>query len=314
MSFVRANPGGWSVGAQLTSAQQNALDIDHANALDKTVAGDSIAGTVHVASGASLTFDSGSTLTGTVSNGTLQIAGSFQIAAQVASAIAAGTANAIVTGVASGITSNIAGGIASTVVGGISLAGGVNDWPTFSLTRSKHYAFPPRTLDPSVIAPFGTSTATAKWNVGLFAQGVSGTASAIQAIPLAIETPHQGATLSSITVVFAVGQAHGSPPFVGPSLQVYRYPLTAGATLTFQSLAATAQQFATVPGTGAAWYNGGLVQTFLYVCNQNHVIDVTSFTYQMLLADENGSGALGGNNYIGFIANYTGVPNLQFST
>lgn len=34
MSFVRVNPGSWAIGAVLTSAQQNQLDIDHAAAFD----------------------------------------------------------------------------------------------------------------------------------------------------------------------------------------------------------------------------------------------------------------------------------------
>lgn len=42
MSFTRAKPLGWAFGEILTSAQMNALDTDHANAIDKT--GDSITG------------------------------------------------------------------------------------------------------------------------------------------------------------------------------------------------------------------------------------------------------------------------------
>lgn len=34
MSFSRAKPAGWAFGEILTSAQQNQLDIDHANAID----------------------------------------------------------------------------------------------------------------------------------------------------------------------------------------------------------------------------------------------------------------------------------------
>ena len=35
MSFTRVKPLGWAINEKLTSAQQNQLDIDHANAVDK---------------------------------------------------------------------------------------------------------------------------------------------------------------------------------------------------------------------------------------------------------------------------------------
>lgn len=44
MSFTRAKPAGWSSGDTFTAAQANAIDVDHANALDKTSAGDTISG------------------------------------------------------------------------------------------------------------------------------------------------------------------------------------------------------------------------------------------------------------------------------
>lgn len=61
MTFARINGGGWAANASLTSAQANALDIDHANALDKTVAGDTIAGVVILGAAAKLTTSGGGT-------------------------------------------------------------------------------------------------------------------------------------------------------------------------------------------------------------------------------------------------------------
>jgi hypothetical protein len=46
--FSRINAGGWASGDPLTHTQANNLDIDHANALDKSTAGDTILGTVNV--------------------------------------------------------------------------------------------------------------------------------------------------------------------------------------------------------------------------------------------------------------------------
>ncbi|HEY6461622.1 MAG TPA: hypothetical protein VIY73_15750, partial [Polyangiaceae bacterium] len=50
MSFPRINPSGNPVGGKVTSAQFNQLDVDHANALDKTIAGDQLAGVMTMAS------------------------------------------------------------------------------------------------------------------------------------------------------------------------------------------------------------------------------------------------------------------------
>jgi hypothetical protein len=114
MAFVRVKPGNWAVGEQLTSAQMNTLDIDHANALDKSSAGDQIAGLI--------------TFTGT-----------GQMQANRITAIQATAATAI--------QSLIAGGISSNAVGGIALNGGANDWPTFP-ARGHAYVVTPQSLGP----------------------------------------------------------------------------------------------------------------------------------------------------------------------
>lgn len=44
MSFNKIKPAGWAVNEKLTSAQMNALDTDHANAIDKT--GDTVEGVI----------------------------------------------------------------------------------------------------------------------------------------------------------------------------------------------------------------------------------------------------------------------------
>lgn len=67
MSFSRVKPGNWTLNEKLTSAQQNLLDIDHANAVDKT--GDTVPGTIGVAgalqinSGGAFTALAGSSVT-----------------------------------------------------------------------------------------------------------------------------------------------------------------------------------------------------------------------------------------------------------
>jgi len=44
MTFSRVNASSWATGAEVTTAQINQLDLDHANALDKSIAGDGVFG------------------------------------------------------------------------------------------------------------------------------------------------------------------------------------------------------------------------------------------------------------------------------
>ncbi|MRG98200.1 hypothetical protein [Polyangium spumosum] len=71
MSFTRIKPGGWAVNEKLTSAQQNQLDIDHANAVDKT--GDTVEGLITFQGGGGITIATGGFLT--ISGGSLNISG-----------------------------------------------------------------------------------------------------------------------------------------------------------------------------------------------------------------------------------------------
>src|SRR5580704_12436882 len=104
MAFTRVNPSGWAIGAKLTSAQQNQLDIDHANALDKSAAGDTLLGVVVLGPGAQL------------------------VAANAANIVASGE-NAIESSSYLGINATVAGAIIASAAGAIqpTVAGGIND-------------------------------------------------------------------------------------------------------------------------------------------------------------------------------------------
>jgi len=56
VSFTRVNPLGWALFEELTSAQMNALDIDHANALDAVGGGAHVTANPLSVSGAKWTF------------------------------------------------------------------------------------------------------------------------------------------------------------------------------------------------------------------------------------------------------------------
>lgn len=104
MAFVRVNPGGWAVGDVLTSAQQNELDIDHANSLDKTTAGDTISGDIILASTAAL-------LCGFTGN--------------------------IVASAGGAIQATFAGAIESLTVGGFEFNGGTSDYGALNPLRTR---------------------------------------------------------------------------------------------------------------------------------------------------------------------------------
>lgn len=108
MTFPRVNPGSWAVNDKLTSTQQNQLDIDHANAVDKT--GDTISGTVN-------------------------LAGFGKISANIH--------DSCISTVDAGISTNVARGISINNDTGLVLEG-ATCWPSFRTTRAYYDIIDPR--------------------------------------------------------------------------------------------------------------------------------------------------------------------------
>lgn len=147
MSFTRINVAGWAVGAKLTSAQMNALDIDHANAADKTTAGDTISGLWTFAATSEALFTNPNTFN--LGGPGAGLAGTFQaLSANIAGAILAQAAGAIAAAVINGISDGgVSKGIGPTVnkgiwdggiVGGIAgtVAQGIMAYATKAITSS----------------------------------------------------------------------------------------------------------------------------------------------------------------------------------
>ena len=64
MTISKVNPNGWPTNGTLTSAQLNQIDIDHVNAVDRSIAGDTIVGAISMSgAGASITCPN-TTMTG----------------------------------------------------------------------------------------------------------------------------------------------------------------------------------------------------------------------------------------------------------
>ena len=311
MTFARVNAPGWSVGAKLTSAQQNQLDIDHANALDKT--GDtipntsviSLAGTMNISGGGGITVNSTGGVNSLVSGGV-----TASVAQGVLSIAAGGISSNVIAGisptVAAGITDgSVVGGISTTIAGGLALGGGPVDWPAFS-SRSITVCCPP--------LPMGPATG---WTA---TQGcIVGPATAT-AIYLAMPRLWPGCTITNIAAIVKVPGPHSSVPADLPKISVYSFSWSAGGSpmqvflrspnsVTFGD----AGSGSAYPGSPSAWDALGNLQSWNYVCNQNNTaIDTTHTGFYITLTDENGSGAVSGNEYFGFEVTMTATSLALF--
>lgn len=329
MSFTRVKPGGYSVGGKVASGEFNQLDLDHANALDKT--GDTITGTIHVGNGATLQFNSGGFLslapgstvgaggtinlgsgsvTNVVSGGQIRVQFDSGVQAQVADAINSNIAGGIAPGVAGGISDGgIQGGIAVTQAegitstaagGGIYLNGGANDWPILGIGGARAgRAF-------TLACPIVPRGAPSGWTVTPYGvQGSAGTAPLYGSLRLPT-----GCTIDSVTLVMSVIRGHSALPEFPPSLTVFTSSLLAGSPFN-QPLNQAGTIFAS-PSSVSNWEDGGQIQhPIVYNCTQNNDgptgsgIDTSAYTYGFWIIDENGTNAIAGNTYYGVIVEMT---------
>ena len=193
MSFTRVKPAGWAVNEKLTSAQQNALDIDHANSVDKTIAGDTLSGV--------LTFGATGQLAGTSAGTKLAFTGG-----------ASATFGASCHLTASGAGAQIIAGSSGVFVG---------DTPqTYTLVT-------PSTRTVSVLPV--PAIWTAGWTVSTGSPFPVGPATST-AIVIPLPPLHNGATLSTVIADITVGTVHGSVPAVLPSMQLVRHTLGTNTT------------------------------------------------------------------------------------
>lgn len=295
MSFSRVNPGGWATGAILTSTQQNQLDIDHANSVDKTVAGDTISGLLGLTSTAAIVAG--------ISSGAQGMSGAVT-GGSVGLGYAPGTTTPL-------ISTGVAYGIMSAVPAGIALGGGATDFPTFVGISSGAAPAPIARSRVVVATAAALGTLPTGWTVLTFT-GIKNT-SGSQGDSLPILMPlHNGATLSQVSVFFAVGVSHH--PVTMPGMSVNRVPLVngVGSTPTSIALSSTAVQNFPDPGSGSAYYASGNLQQMNYACNQNNVIDTTQYGYYVRLIDEAGSGFANGNVYYGVACTYGSIADMRF--
>lgn len=305
MAFSRINSGGWSTGQKLTSAQITALDIDHANALDKTTAGDTLSGAIAMSASTARINVSGSAQINANNANAINANASAGITANALASIESTVTAGIQSNAVGGINSNIAAGIQSGAVGGIQLSGGSSDWPTFSSNRNRVVTYP-------VAGALWIST---NWTQANFPFGILGTASASFPASIPISHPHHGSTIASVTMFVAVGTNHTGVPTNLPAILVQRVSSQVGVSYgaSIDDLATTTRQAFPTPGSGSAWTASNEIQSWTYTTSQNNVVDTSQYAYYIVLYDENGTNAISGSNiYPFFQVHYTNIANMAF--
>jgi hypothetical protein len=353
MSFVKVGPaGGWAFGSKLTSAQMNQLDSDHANALDKSVAGDTLLGVVQMASTGAIQVNSAgaqiissvlggiesTTAKGIISTTSQGIFGqaAFSILGGVANAIAAGNAGAISDGgltggiaatVAKGVTTAVAGGIAPSSGGSIQdggQAGGLSTTTPGGFVlgggSTDWPTFPARTNGNTFRIP-APRVLTAGWSWSSFdCQCLLGPGTSQQLI-IPLDFLHHGSTLAGLYIIFGVPNSHSAVPAQLPQMIVSRFPIGPGANASsaqslysggFQTFGTAPASPSSPPGSGAAWYNSGNNQAFGFIPNQNNVIDTGNYQYTCKISDENGANSASGNYYYSIAMVYSNITTMQF--
>lgn len=257
MTFSRVKPSGWALNEKLTSAQANALDIDHANALDK-VGGDTLTGPI-VVTGTTIDIDATSEL---FIDGELFIrgGGNFQIASGVNISIGSDAQFLLTVEVAGLLTASA----------GVLLTGGRNvTLNSRSITRVMFGNVQDDKWD--AIAP-------PSWAASAAAQAAPGT----YLLQFELKVPH-GAVLTSVTVRLTGDGLHSTAPLTLPRLTVYSLD-TSGNLVSLGALTDTSAS----PGGSPTAYD---VMHSITVSGLSVTIDRTTKRYVASLSPEAGTGA-----------------------
>ncbi len=306
--FTRANGAGWAANAELTAAQCNQIDLDHAASVNRT--GGSITGTVNVTtaagtvtveggatpgaleweSGSTTTFQSGSTLT--------------WAAASVPTIACASEWTGVVT-----LSSGTAHLIDGTPVGGLSaklktasggrLQLGDGDFPTFSANRSRVLCVDLAAIE----VVYGTG-----WLQQVDGLRGPGTANA-GTVPLGVRWLHNGAKLASAAIYFTPASTHLALPATPLAMGITSRLVAAGAALPARVLVSAATSYAPVT---LADYNNGRVKVFTHTPAAPPTLNTQLREYALQVVDENGAGALAGCIFHQVVLTFDTIPDMAF--
>jgi hypothetical protein len=221
--------------------------------------------------------------------------------------IRSNTEGGLSTATASGVKINAAGGLLINSTGGLTLFGSTN-WPTFFSTRTVTRSHP---FNPYIGTGWTMSAGGSLSVTSLYTTGPGTASSAFCDI-----TPfvHDGATLNSVTIDFAVTLAHPSiASMVLPKANVARTTLGAGQSATNGvSLSSGGAVTLPTPGSAAAYVNSNLSQSLVFTCDQNNVIDKSQYKYTLIMADENGTNSVANSTAVLGVRLTHTVANMKF--
>lgn len=109
-----------------------------------------------------------------------------------------------------------------------------------------------------------------------------------------------GSTMAQVELIFRVASKRVYAPIAMPKLRIVRVPKDVGALAADgksikmpEPLKLTSDglgfDFTPLVTSADAWYAGGAAQSFTYVCDQNHAIDVANYHYVAHLVEEVGA-------------------------
>jgi hypothetical protein len=124
---------------------------------------------------------------------------------------------------------------------------------------------------------------------------------------------HDGATIAQVEFRFMI-VAHSALPEQMPAVRIFRADSTGVATpLQSMSAGADVNGFRLLPKVALdQWQPTSTSKSFVYVCDQNNSVDLSSFAYGFEIQDEAGTGSETGNTWNAVVATFTGITDQHF--
>jgi hypothetical protein len=296
MSIPRVNTFGWTTNSELTSDQANELDTNITYALDKRDGySDTLRSQVTISGNGDVYVGAGTTIDANTSTSTIKASAS-------GAKLEASASGALITATTTGAKIITSGG-ATFEVGG---ADGV--FPNFTTSRTLTKRF---TFSNNLTSVNGLGTAgpiSTGWKYATYGSLMAPATNATQGIIIPHGSLHDGATLSSVAIYIKV-VSHSDVPAVLPAATVYRRAKTSTAVSALSNTAS--QSFTPSPADATAWVAGGVIQSWSFTCNQNNVIDLSTYDYILYLTDENGANAVAENIYWGADLVMSAITNMR---
>jgi hypothetical protein len=311
MSITRVKGTGWALNEEITSAQISAVDVNTARAIDKTTAGDTVAGPLVFSGGsASCSFATGTTLT--MGSGSTCALASASMTIDAASTVTmSGTTTIPYPGILQTSGGGGGGGIIKITGANAALvtqSGGRivltdNDYPVLGggHTGATRTVLIPMSALIGVETSGFDQTSNHRWWTTTATSGV---------VVVALPRLAQGSTLTAVDALFRVNGSHSGYPTSGtgvPNFALTRSSYPVGSvTPVEENLSSTANQYySPLPASQSGWIDSSNTKRLVYTCNQNNAVDLSTYAYYLTIRDESGTGSFAGNQYLGLVLHYT---------